>query len=47
MKKLVAIIVVLLLTAGAALLLRAPQKPYYLSIAAIMKNEKPYLKELL
>ncbi len=47
MKKLVAIIVVLLLTAGAALLLRAPQKPYYLSVAAIMKNEKPYLKEWL
>lgn len=47
MKKLSAVIVILLLTIGAAALTHAPQKPYKLSIAAIMKNEKPYLKEWL
>lgn len=47
MKRLVAAIVVFLLVASAAMLCQKPQKPHYLSIAAIMKNEKPYLKEWL
>lgn len=48
MKKLTAAIAVFLLIACAAgVAWRALKKPYFLSIAAIMKNEKPYLKEWL
>lgn len=47
MKKTVVAIVVLLLAVGTALLMYAVKRPYYLSVAAIIKNEKPYLKEWL
>lgn len=48
MRKLtVAIFVFLLLPALGGLVWRTLSKPYFLSIAAIMKNEKPYLKEWL
>lgn len=47
MKKIVAAIVLTLSIAILAVVLHTPQKPHYLSIAAIMKNEKPYLKEWL
>ncbi len=45
MKKIAASIVFALALTAAAVICHTPQKPYYLSIAAIMKNEKPYLKE--
>ncbi|MCM1324602.1 MAG: glycosyltransferase family 92 protein [Acetobacter sp.] len=47
MKKIIVAIVSLLIIATLTVVNYTLQKPYYLSVAAIMKNEKPYLKEWL
>lgn len=47
MKKIFQAIVLILIIVIATIVLCIQQKTYYLSIGAIMKNEKPYLKEWL
>ncbi len=47
MKKAAAIVLLLIAAIAAAAVWRTPRHRYILGIAAIMKNEKPYLKEWL
>lgn len=46
-KTLFASLLIIILSIGGYLFYSRPSTPYYLSVAAIMKNEKPYLKEWL